>query len=166
MAANPRLVGAAVGAAIAIASAFVNTMEGTRYAAYRDFGNGVWTICDGHTRGVKDGDIATPDQCEEFRRQDLFEASTAIDRCIHTPLTDKQRAAFLSAVFNLGPVVVCGSTLQRKANAGDVLGACAELTDARNSKGEKVGFTYAAGKRWPGLIKRRAAERAMCEDSA
>ncbi|WP_417283029.1 glycoside hydrolase family protein [Comamonas sp.] len=41
----------------------------------------------------------------------------------------------------------------RKANAGDIDGACAEL----------IRWTYAGGKQLPGLVKPRAAERQLCE---
>jgi GH24 family phage-related lysozyme (muramidase) len=41
----------------------------------------------------------------------------------------------------------------RKANAGDMPGACAELSR----------WTRAGGNELPGLVKRRAAERELCE---
>ena len=62
-------------------------------------------------------------------------------------------AAFLSFAFNVGNGAFCGSTLTRKANAGDMPGACAELSR----------WTYAGGKQMPGLVIRRAAERQLCE---
>ena len=37
-------------------------MEGTVYEAYPDTG-GVWTICTGHTAGVRRGQTASPEQC-------------------------------------------------------------------------------------------------------
>jgi len=61
-------------------------------------------------------------------------------------------AALVSAVFNIGPAVVCGSTLQRKAMANDWPGACRSL--------EK--WKYAAGRVMRGLELRRADEMAMC----
>ncbi len=75
------------------------------------------------------------------------------DVCRWLPLTDGQRAAFLSFAFNVGEGVLCKSTLVRKANAGDLQGACAELSR----------WTYAGGKQLPGLVQRRAVERQMCE---
>ena len=57
------------------------------------------------------------------------------------------------AAFNVGNARFCSSTLARKANAGDMAGACAELSR----------WTYAGGKPLPGLVKRRATERAICE---
>ncbi|HHG5564729.1 TPA: glycoside hydrolase family protein [Pseudomonas aeruginosa] len=41
----------------------------------------------------------------------------------------------------------------RKLNAGDVRGACAELSR----------WVYAGGKKLGGLVRRRAAERELCE---
>ena len=68
-------------------------------------------------------------------------------------MTDGQKAAFLSFAFNVGAQKFCGSTLVKKANQGDMPGACAELSR----------WTYAGGRELPGLVKRRAAERALCE---
>jgi lysozyme len=150
-----RLIPMAVTLALTIAGAMVTQMEGTRYTAYPDPATkgAPWTICEGHTRGVKPGDTATREQCDAFLKADLLEANDAIDRCITAPLSVNERAALLSAEINLGPAVVCGSTLQRKANAGDKPGMCAELSR----------WIMADGKRMQGLVNRRAVERAQCE---
>jgi len=55
------------------------------------------------------------------------------------------------AVYNIGPAVVCGSTLQRKANAGEPF--CDEL----------LRWDRADGKVLPGLVKRRQDEAALCK---
>lgn len=148
---RPALIAAALFAAAGLVSRF----EGTRYTAYPDPATkgAPWTICEGHTRGVKQGDTATRAQCDEYLHQDLAEANDAIDRCISRPLGVNQRAALVSAVVNAGAPLVCGSTLQRKANAGDLAGMCAELSR----------WTWAAGRQLPGLVRRRAEERALCE---
>ena len=83
---------------------------------------------------------------------DLLKHADALD-CVKKPMTDGQKAAFLSFAFNVGTGAFCGSTLARKANAGDMRGACAELSR----------WTLAGGKEMPGLVKRRAAERKVCE---
>lgn len=150
-----RIAPGVVAVAISMAVGLVAQFEGTRFAAYPDPATrgAPWTICEGHTRGVKQGDTATRAQCDEYLRQDLAEANDAIDRCITAPLSVKQRAALISAVVNAGPPLVCGSTLQRKANAGDQAGMCAELSR----------WTWAAGRQLPGLVRRRAEERSLCE---
>ena len=57
-------IGGVAGAAtIAAIVAFIGPWEGRRYTAYQDI-VGVWTICEGHTKGVKAGDVATDAQCD------------------------------------------------------------------------------------------------------
>lgn len=65
-----KLVAGALAASIALSGALVAHFEGTRYTAYQDV-TGTWTICDGHTRGVKAGDTATLQQCAAWRYEDL-----------------------------------------------------------------------------------------------
>lgn len=148
--------------AAAIAAGMSMDWEGTVHRAYFDKFGKVWTICAGHTAGVKPGDVATDEQCQAYLQQDQTEARAAVQRCIHAPLTEPQRAAFIDAAFNLGPSVVCGSTLQRKANAGDVIGACLQLTDALDRRGNLTGWSYAGGQFVQGLHNRRVDERNAC----
>lgn len=69
----------------------------------------------------------TRQQPQDVLYQDLVRHADTLG-CITQPLTDSQRAAFLSFAFNMGEGAFCKSTLVRKANAGDVQGACAELS--------------------------------------
>ncbi len=138
--------------AAALAVPLVQKYEGTVLSTYRD-PVGIITACTGHTGPeLKMGQAYTREQCEEMLYKDLAKHSDALS-CVRTPLTDGQRAAFLSFAFNVGDDAFCRSTLVRKANAGDIDGACAELSR----------WTYARGKQLPGLIRRRAAERQLCE---
>ncbi len=123
---------------------------------------GVPTACFGHTRGVKLGMRYTMAQCDAWRQQDIAEAQDIVAECIDYPLTANQLGALADGVVNLGPKLVCGSTLQRKANAGDMQGACRELTEARNSDGGKRGWSFAGGKFFAGLFARRTEERWIC----
>ena len=81
--------------------------------------------------GIDPSKRYTDEECEALLRKDIADAYSHVDRCIHVDMPTETAAAFTSAAFNLGPRVVCGSTLQKKANAGDLLGACRELTHAR-----------------------------------
>lgn len=138
--------------AAALAVPLVQKYEGTVLSTYRD-PVGIITACTGHTGPeLKMGQAYTREQCEEMLYKDLAKHADALS-CISAPLTDGQRAAFLSFAFNVGDDAFCRSTLVRKANAGDIDGACAELSR----------WTYAGGKQLPGLIRRRAAERQLCE---
>ncbi|PPE74606.1 lysozyme [Solimonas fluminis] len=126
--------------------------EGLRTAAYRD-PVGIPTICYGSTAGVRLGDTATRAQCEALLGRELLAAHDAMMACVRVPLTPGQRAAFTSFSFNVGSRAFCRSTLARRLNAGDYAGACAELGR----------WVHARGVRLPGLERRRAAERELCE---
>jgi GH24 family phage-related lysozyme (muramidase) len=152
------LAGAALAAAIGLVVPWegreqtkLTTPTGTVYVAYQDI-VGVWTACDGITRGVKSGTSYTAAQCDAKLAEELQLANSYINRCIQVPISDKERGAYVSAGYNLGPNVMCGSTLQAKLNAGDHIGACNEL----------LRWNRAGGKEVRGLTNRRMAERAVC----
>ncbi len=131
--------------------------EGLRLEAYPDPGSGgyPWTIGYGHTRGVKKGDTISREQAEHFLLQDVAEAEEAIERLVQVPLSAGQMDALVSFVFNLGAGAFERSTLLTKLRRGDYSGAAAEFDK----------WVYAAGKVMPGLVARRAAERARFEAS-
>ena len=138
--------------AVALCVPLVMYFEGTIQRVYRD-PIGIITSCTGHTGPeLRMGQVFTKEQCEQQLLADLLKHSEALD-CIKVVMTDGQKAAFLSFAFNVGEGAFCGSTLARKANAGDMRGACAELSR----------WTLAGGREMPGLVKRRAAERKVCE---
>lgn len=130
--------------------------------AYWDAHGKVWTICDGHTRGVKEGDTATQEQCAEFSLQDRIEAAKTVHTCLPMLTDPNHLGALADAVYNLGSAVVCGSTLQRKAMAGDYFGMCMQLTDATGKDGWPDGWTKAGGQRLKGLVLRRIYDRDWC----
>lgn len=149
--------------ALAIAAAMAMGWEGGNvHRAYWDAYGHVWTICAGHTDDVHKGDVATDAQCNAYMRKDMGHAAAAVDRCIHVKLSNLERAAFIDAAYNIGPSVVCGSTLQRMANSGNVTGACLQLTDALDKRGNNTGWTYSGGKMVQGLRNRRTDERNLC----
>ena len=150
--ANNKAIAAGVAAVLAIAAPIVAKWEGVRYAAYLD-PIGIPTACWGHTGpDVVMGRTYTREQCEAFLQADMAEADAIVRKCIPVPMLRHVEAALVSAVFNIGPSVVCGSTLQKLALANDWPGACAQL-----SRWDK-----AAGRQMRGLTLRRADEKALC----
>ncbi|NHZ89281.1 glycoside hydrolase family protein [Massilia sp. CCM 8733] len=143
---NPRRAGW-----VALALTMVAGFEGLRQAAYLD-PVGIPTICFGETKGVRLGQRATPAQCEAMLADSLAIANRAVDACIRAPLGDYRRAALVSFAYNVGQANLCSSTLARKMNAGDTVGACNELPRWNRAKGIVL----------PGLTRRRATEQAMC----
>lgn len=137
--------------ALALAAPLVVYFEGTIPRTYRD-PIGILTSCTGHTGPeLRMGQTWTQEQCDQQLYADLLKHSEALD-CIKRPLTDGQKAAFLSFAFNVGNQAFCRSTLARKANLGDMRGACAEL----------LRWTRAGDKELPGLVRRRNAEYQLC----
>jgi lysozyme len=129
--------------------------EGVRYAPYRD-AVGVLTVCYGHTGpDIVPGKEYTAQECKALLDADMRVANGEVRRCLPMPMLRQVEVALTSATFNIGPRVVCGSTLQRKALANDWPGACAEL-DRWNKAG---------GRELRGLTLRRGDERKVCEGS-
>lgn len=146
-------LGALVGAVAAAALlAFTPAWEGTELTTYRDLG-GVLTYCTGATENAQWGKIYTPAQCRAQLDRDLERHAAGIARCIPMDrLTDGQKVAFVDAAYNIGVSAFCGSSMARRANAGDMVGACDALL-----MWNKVG-----GKEVRGLTRRRQAERELC----
>lgn len=130
----------------------VPKFEGVILRGYKD-PIGIVTACAGHTKTAILGRAYTRAECDELLAADLVSHAEGVNYCVKVPMTTAQRAAFISFTFNVGVGAFCNSTMARKLNAGDYAGACAELPK----------WTYAGGRHLPGLVTRRATERAMCE---
>jgi lysozyme len=131
---------------------FVIYFEGEIREGYKD-PIGIVTACVGHTETAVFKKKYTAEECRKLLEYDLEVHNQGMMDCVYVPLNLNQRASFLSFTFNVGVGAFCGSTLNKKLNDGDYAGACAELSR----------WTWAGGKQLPGLIKRRAAERELCE---
>jgi lysozyme len=142
-------------AVAAVLVSLVSSEEGLRNYAYRD-PVGIPTICFGETKGVRIGDYKTTDQCKSLLVSELSVYSAGVDRCLKAQTSDKTYAAFVSFTYNVGIGAFCGSSLLKKANAGDLRGACDGLLAW--DKAKKLGVTITL----PGLTRRRQDERALC----
>jgi len=140
-------------AAALLAIAVVGGFEGLRLYAYRDV-VGVPTVCYGETRGVRMGDRYTKEQCDDMLLKRLQEFEAAVLKCTpslaHAPA--KRLVAAVSLSYNIGQGAYCKSTVARRFNAGDIRGACDAF----------LMWNKAGGVVWPGLTRRRQAEREMC----
>lgn len=149
----------AKGAAITgVCVAVVGGFEGLRTVAYRD-PVGIPTVCFGETRGVKMGDSYTKQQCKDMLGDRLVEFEAGIVQCLKNPalIPDGAYVASISFAYNVGVSAFCNSTMKKKLDAGDIQGACAELSK----------WVYARGHVYlPGLAKRRAAEQELCKKAS
>jgi lysozyme len=145
-------------AAAAVASVMAIGFEGLRQYAYLD-PPGILTACYGSTTDVQRGRRYTLEECKARLDADMLAAVTAVDKC-RPGLPPNVLAAFSDAAYNIGPSIACNvktSTAARMLAAGDIAGACAQLS--RWDKARVAGVMVTL----PGLTKRRAAERALCE---
>ncbi len=124
---------------------------------------GIWTIGWGHTGDVQPGMKITKHQAEVILEHDLQRFEEMVDNAVMVPLNANQFSALVSFAFNVGPgakdkkdgfvMLKSGkpSSLLRKLNASAYLSAAEEFNK----------WVHGGGKILPGLVKRRAAERAL-----
>jgi len=150
-----KLIAAAGGGSMLIASLFIggkDGVEGRGYEPYKDVA-GVWTVCDGHTgNDIIKGKKYTDRECDRLLWNDLQPVKKTVDSLVKVPLNEYQRASLYSFTYNIGSGAFSKSTLLKKLNAGDRVGACEELRR----------WVYAGGMKWRGLMNRRDMERSMC----
>lgn len=149
---SQRVLKYAAAGSLAMATALVSHFEGRSLLAYLD-PVGIPTICYGSTAGVKLGQTKTPEECRALLAGELGQACASVDKLVRVQLPPARRAALCSFVYNAGPTAFASSTLLRKLNQGDARGACAQLDR----------WVYAGGQKLGGLVRRRAAERELCE---
>lgn len=135
------------------AAKLITDFEGTRLLAYKCPAD-VWTIGVGHTGpDVHEGLMITYSDAIRLLYDDMAEADKAIDELVDVPLTENQRAAILSFIFNLGSGNFSASTLRKLLNRGDYAGAAKQFPK----------WTKAGGVVLPGLVRRRNAEKILFE---
>lgn len=133
----------------------IKSFEGLRLSAYRCPAD-IPTIGYGTTAGVKMGDTITKELAEDLLREDVARFEAQVLRLVKVPLTQGQHDALVSFVYNLGAGNLSSSTLLRLLNSGDYKGAAAQFDR----------WTKAGGKTLAGLVRRRAAERALFEGAS
>jgi lysozyme len=137
------------------ALALIKSFEGLMLKAYQD-PVGIWTIGYGHTAAAglphpKAGMTVTARSAEALLIKDLQKYENAVKQAVKVPMSDNQFGALVSLCYNIGPGNFAKSTLVRKLNAGDVIGAANQFDVWVNADGKKL----------PGLVRRRAAEKAL-----
>ena len=142
------IVGAVAAAALLV---FTPSQEGTVLKTYKDLGN-VLTYCTGATENAIWGKTYTVAECKAQLDRDLARHAEGVMSCIHVPLTDGQKVAFVDTAYNIGVRAFCGSSMARNANAGYMSAACESLM-----LWNKVGNRTVQG-----LTNRRIKTRQFC----
>ncbi|MCE9873594.1 lysozyme [Hafnia alvei] len=110
---------------------FLDEKEGVRTIAYQD-GRGIWSICRGLTRiegkPVTQGLKLSYSQCKRYDALERDKAIAWVRRNVTVPLSEPAVAGIASfCPYNIGPAKCFPSTFYKKLNAGDRIGACAEI---------------------------------------
>jgi lysozyme len=147
----------------------IKQFEGLRCEAYRDIA-GIPTIGYGKTSNVSIGMKCTPQQAEDWLREDVKSAEALVLGAVKVPLTQSAFDALVSLVYNVGPGRAKSvhddgrdgiirlrngqpSTLLRYLNM-------LEYPAARN---QFVSWCMSNGRPSPGLQRRRMAEAELFE---
>ncbi len=143
-------------AAAAVLVPTVQQWEGTRYTPYRDVA-GIWTVCTGDTNNVSPGRRYSRAECEQRLERQLIAHARPVMRCVpilrHHP---NALAASSSLAYNIGVAGFCRSTIAKRFNRGDMVGACNGFLawNKARVRGRLVAVR--------GLTNRRRAERMIC----
>jgi lysozyme len=145
-----RIVSLAAAATLSVSASgiyLIKKHEGDGRVGYRD-PVGVVTACHGHTATAVLGKKYTTAECYALLLRDLKVAESAVKRLVKVPIAQQQYDVLVSFTFNLGEDNFARSTLLKKLNSGDCVGAANEFPR----------WNKADGKVLRGLTNRRAEE--------
>ena len=165
-------------ATTAVVAPLTTQSEGTVYKAYLD-PVGIPTICNGHTAGVKLGDVATQAQCDAYRVTDIQQHIGASLKS--TPSLSKNTNALAAAgdfSYNAGDGVFLGSPMRRHFLDKDWVGGCLAFlgywdsgtyskpqahyacVPKKDTRGKIISGKWLC--KLPGLVTRRLHEKQLC----
>jgi lysozyme len=118
------------------------------------------TIGFGTTGGVKKGDRTTPVKAAQRALADVQKFEGALKQCVTAPLHQAEYDIYTDLSYNIGSGAFCSSSIVKRLNERDYLGACNSI----------LKFKYAAGydcstpgnKRCAGLWTDRLRVHAQC----
>lgn len=128
----------------------IKSFEGCYLKAYK-CPAGVWTIGYGHTGGVKEGQTINHAQAVVMLQTDLTSYEMAVNTNVKVAINQNQFDALVSFAFNCGNNALRTSVLLKLLNQGDYIAAANQFDLWVNG----------GGKRLSGLVRRRAAEKAL-----
>ncbi|SFW21835.1 glycoside hydrolase family protein [Nitrosovibrio sp. Nv17] len=165
---SPLRVRSAVAVMVLAASTLVGIAvhEGYRDEAYIPVAGDVPTIGFGATGGVKMGDRTTPER-SLVRLLDEIEGvyAAGVKRCVTVPLYQHEYEAYVSLAYNIGIGAFCRKAKPgRPPNLIDLINAGRYEEACQRIEAFNKGPDGRGGRKvLPGLAKRRAEERAICE---
>ena len=133
--------------------ALIKEFEQCRLRAYKPTPEDVWTCGWGSTKGVTADTVWTQEEADAHFLEDIAWVEKCVNGAVTLPLTQNEFDACCSLCFNIGCSAFKGSTLAKKLNTSDLVGAEAEFKR----------WNRQAGKELAGLTRRRAQEAVLFE---
>jgi len=127
--------------------ALIKKFEGCELKAYV-CPAGILTIAYGRTKNVKENDVCTYAQAEEWLEEELIEYEDYVKKLVKVSLDQSQFDALVCWTYNLGPTNLKKSTLLKLLNSGDYHTVPNQMKRWNKSNGEVL----------DGLIRRRESE--------
>lgn len=133
---------------------FTSQWEGVSYVPYADIASpSILTVCRGITSALAPGWVIkgkkySQEECFNKEVELMEKVSKQIAPLIKVDMTQSQREMIGDFVWNVGITQFKSSTLLKKINKGDCLGASLEFDN----------WTKSGGRVWRGLANRRNAE--------
>jgi lysozyme len=134
----------------------IRTFEGFRSKPYLcpagvpTIGYGSTRYADGTPVKLTDSEISR-EQADEIMRTTLKEYEAAVNRYVTVGINQNQFDALVDFAYNAGAQSLRKSTLLKNLNKGNFTKAAAEFDK----------WVFGGGKKLAGLVRRRAAERAL-----
>lgn len=126
----------------------IKDSEGLRLTAYR-CPAGLLSVGYGHTGPeVYEGMTITEAQADDYLELDVDAAEAVVESLCPMGISDNMFSALVSLVFNIGGEAFRTSTLLRKLQSGDMVGAANEF----------LRWNHGGGHELPGLTARREKE--------
>ena len=128
----------------------IKRFEGCVLTAYQ-CPAGIWTIGYGHTRTAYKGQKISLKTAEKLLKEDIKIFENGVNKAVSVSLTQNQFDALVSFSFNCGLTALKNSTLLKKLNKKDYIGAANEFPRWNKSNGKIL----------TGLVRRREEEKAL-----
>lgn len=119
---------------------------------YQNLSGAPWTICSGKTRGVKQGDKATKEECQSYLEEEIITHHRIMRSCVTTPLALWEEASLTSFFYNFGGKA-CQYSITKAVNSGAPPEQWCPMMRMYNKAG---------GQEMRGLTIRRAVEEELC----
>jgi lysozyme len=75
---------------------------------------------------VKKGETITPVEAVRFAVEHIAKDEKRLAKCVKAPVSQKEYDLLVGHAYQFGAVKTCSSTIVKKINAGDYIGACHE----------------------------------------